>query len=83
MNDVMKEAIWREIAELTIPPRAEPGDISAPMYAEHFGVSETTARRRLKAAVQRGEMEMQPDTMLNGRLCTVYRVRRDGTDNDA
>ena len=74
---------WAAIERFTMPKQARQGDVTAGMYAERFGVSETTARRRLKAAVARGEMEMQPDTMLNGKLCTVYRVKRDGTDNDA
>ena len=78
--ELTEAEVWAEIARLTTPKEAEPGDISAPMYAERFGVSETTARRRLKAAVARGEMEMQPDTMLNGRLCTVYRVKVNGTE---
>jgi predicted ArsR family transcriptional regulator len=71
---------WAEIERLTVPKGARPGDISAPMYAERFGVSETTARRRLKAAVARGEMEMLPDMALNGRRCTVYRIKRNGTE---
>ena len=81
--ELTEAEVWAEIARLTTPKEAEPGDISAPMYAEHFGVSETTARRRLKAAVARGEMEMQENTMLDGRLCTVYRVKVNGTDNNA
>lgn len=65
---------WAEIERLTMPQQARPGDISAQMYAERFGVSEKTAHRRLKAAVQRGEFEMLPDTMMNGKRCTVYRL---------
>ena len=67
---------WAAIERFTMPKQARQGDVTAGMYAEQFGVSETTARRRLKAAVARGEMEMQENTMLDGRLCTVYRVRR-------
>lgn len=76
---ITESEIWADIdAMFTIPVR-EPGDIDVQQWADHFGISETTARNQIAKLAKMGDwqiLEVHDDSSANGRRKIIRRVKK-------
>ena len=72
MDNAARAAILQEIIELSIPPPRRADEILLNEYMAETGVSETTARRQLMAAVAAGKLETET-RLIDGHYRRVWR----------
>lgn len=70
--------VWAEIDAIYKLPEREVGDIDSFQIAEHYGVSQTAALRRMKALVDTGEYQyvwVRDETTSQSRRKIIRKIK--------
>lgn len=80
----MTDDMWAELDAIYKLPNRQLGDIDSSQFAERYGISETTARRRMKKMVRSGKyyfLTVQDTSSNNHGYRLIIRETPNATDN--
>lgn len=73
MNDDPRADLLKELLELGTPPRLEPGDVTLKQLADLWGITRSSARRRLDNLCEGSDYETLVVVCPDGKNRRIYR----------